>query len=333
MDEGEKSRRWDCDWRAIVVAALVLAAVTVADMMAGPDVTLGPLYLVPVGIVAWWGGAACGAVAGVAAGILWLIAQLHGGMLYHSKTLVCVNAAMRTVFNIALAIGLSAWRGIGLRLERMVVARTAALHDLAANLSAAEDAQRRQLAHDIHDALGQNLSLLRIHLESLAREHALEKPIAAEVQRIDELIRQTRNLTFDLYPAMLDDLGLAAALEGYADEFIRRTGARVTVSQSGPAAKIETPIAHFLFRSVRELMNNAVKHGGAKEIVITLHWQNNLVRLAVDDDGSGFDAAAPRRGLGLAAIRQRLVALDGEMQIESQSEQGARAILRVPLKP
>jgi signal transduction histidine kinase len=138
---------------------------------------------------------------------------------------------------------------------------------------------------------------------------------------------------------MLDDLGFAAALEGYADEFTRRMGSEVTISQDGePPRALDKPVAHYLFRAVRELLANAVNHGHAKQMVIGLHWAPSALRLTVDDDGDGFDsppatkAGPARRGLGLTAIRERLNAMGGTMEMESRAGQGTRVILQLPLQ-
>lgn len=330
-------------WLPLAVGLLLVAAIGLTDHWVGADVPLGSFYIVAVGVAAWWGGAVVGGLVGLVAAAAWATVQLHGTLIwFHSRSVVYANAAMRVIFNVGVAYALSAWRDVGFRLERMVAARTAELQTLAADLSAAEDAQRRQLAHDIHDALGQNLSLLRIHLQSVARDlpanaDGLPSRLSAEVERIDALIQQTRTLTFDLYPPMLDDLGLIPALEGYADEFSRRTDTEVTISQVGDVAghtPPPKPVAHYLFRAARELMGNAVRHGGAKQIVVALHWEGGALRLTVDDDGAGFDpraVAEPRRGLGMAAIRQRLTAMGGMMQVESQAGQGSRVILQLPV--
>jgi signal transduction histidine kinase len=341
LDPAERQDR--PTWSPLAAGLLLVAVIGATDHYIGADVPLGSFYIVAVGMAAWWGGAIVGGIVGVFAALAWAVVPLHATVIwYHSAAVVYANTAMRIIFNVVVAAALSAWRDVGFRLERMVAARTAELQSLAADLSAAEDAQRRQLAHDIHDALGQNLSLLRIHLQSVARDlpanaDGLPSRLSAEVERIDTLIQQTRTLTFDLYPPMLDDLGLVPALEGYADEFSRRTDTEVTISQVGdvgghtPPPK---PVAHYLFRSARELMGNAVRHGGAKQIVVALHWDGGALRLTVDDDGAGFDAkavSAPRRGLGMAAIRQRLTAMGGTMQVESQPGQGSRVILQLPL--
>jgi len=342
------SRQRSIVWAGIITL-LVLALIICADWMVGfiePGFTISSFYLIPVCVAAWWIGPVSGAVVAALGIAARLVIRFHSNQPLSPPGALALysNAASRMLLYAAIAWAISAWRNVGRRLETMVAQRTDALRNLAADLSAAEDAQRRQLAHDLHDALGQNLSLLRIHLESIARDvqgsaNGAAARLSTEVARINSLIQQTRTLVFDLYPPMLDDLGFAAALEGYADEFTRRMGTEVTVSQDGQTPRaLDKPIAHYLFRAVREMLANAVKHGHAKQIVIGLHWAPSSLRLTVDDDGQGFDsppatkAGPARRGLGLAAIRERLNAMGGAMEMESRPGQGTRVILQLPLE-
>jgi two-component system sensor histidine kinase DegS len=237
----------------------------------------------------------------------------------------------------------------------MVEQRTAALREeiaqrekaqielraLAAQLSAAEDAERRKLAYEIHDGLSQMLSLMKINLDAAVLEAPqgtrLQSRLAECARSTDELIRQTRTLTFDLHPAMLDDLGLVPTIQRYAREFKKQADVEVTVTENGLARPLGPPLANYVFRAVKELMNNALKHGHAAEIIVAAHWEPNGLRIVVDDDGSGFDAHAAltpesRRGLGLAGIEERLASLGGRLNIESAPGQGSRIILEIPLR-
>jgi two-component system sensor histidine kinase DegS len=153
---------------------------------------------------------------------------------------------------------------------------------------------------------------------------------------VNELIQRSRTLTFELHPAMLDDLGLAPTLRRYAQEFSRHARIEVTVSEVGPPRKLPTAVASYLFRAIKELLHNAAKHGRANEIVASLHWEPQLLRAVIDDDGAGFDpgsvlAPGGARGLGLAGIRERLIALGGSLRLESGAGQGTRAVLELPL--
>jgi signal transduction histidine kinase len=155
---------------------------------------------------------------------------------------------------------------------------------------------------------------------------------------VNELIHQTRDLTFNLHPAMLDDLGLVPTLKGLSDEFHRRTMAVLVVNDVGDHRALSNPLASYLFRAIKELVNNSVKHGSAHEIIVTVYWLEAGMRIVVDDDGSGFDTAHAlvpnvRRGLGLAGIDERLTSLGGKLRLESEPGQAARIILEIPLAP
>jgi signal transduction histidine kinase len=278
-----------------------------------------------------------------------------GAAVYTNPLLQEWNLLTRLAFFMGSVWLLSTWRSMGKRLAAMVDDRTAALREeiaqrekaqndlrlLASQLSAAEDAERRKLAYDIHDGLSQVLSLMKMNLDAAMLEAPdgtrLQTRLADCAKSTDELIRQARTMTFDLHPAMLDDLGLVATLQRYAREFEKQAGAEVTVTENGLRRPIGAPLANYLFRAIKELLSNAAKHGHAAEIVVGVHWETNGLRIVVDDDGSGFDARsalAPesRRGLGLAGIEERLASLGGRFDIESASGQGSRIILEIPLR-
>jgi signal transduction histidine kinase len=346
-------------WQVMVIGVVLLALIAYTDWVARPELSLGPFHLIPVAMVAWWAGRNSGLFMAALTCIVWSGAMLKGNPREHKAILLGWGAISRGTFCAFTAVILSSWHDAGRMLGEMVASRTAALEEevrdrklaqaalqvLAAELAAAEDAHRRQLAHDLHDSLGQNLSLLKLNLESLRRDAPsngsadallLRQRLEDEIGTVAGLIQQARTLIFDLYPAILDDLGLVPTLEWYGEEFHRRTGIEVSVSQQGTGRALPTAMAHYLFRAIKELLGNAGKHGAAKEIVITLHWREEDVRVVVDDDGRGFDAAgalAPgkRSGLGLAGIRERVTALGGSLQLESRPTEGARVILQVPL--
>ncbi len=192
----------------------------------------------------------------------------------------------------------------------------ASLRSLAAQLSAAEDAERRRVAHDIHDAVSQMLGVVKLNLQTAVAETPdgcrPNERVADVIGVVDDLIRQTRDLTFDLHPAMLDDFGLVPTLAEFAGQFGRRTSTDVTVTEVGGRPDPPPPpaVASYLFRATKEVISNAVRHGRAREMVVTVHWPAGgagprPVRVVVDDDGGGFDPASavapharPRAGPG-----------------------------------
>jgi signal transduction histidine kinase len=354
----------------LATAAGVALLVFVAwfDWVTGVNLHVGMLYLVPVAVGAWYGGRWPGYFLSVVAVALWqqfsepetdfagkisiISWGAHAQLAYHPYVLW--NVSVHLIYNPLVVEVVLYLKNTERRLERTVESRTAelrlqiaereraeaALHKLAKQLSEAEDVERRRIAYDIHDYLSQMLSVLKLNLQTAITESPVgsrqHERLADTISVVDNLIRQTRELMFDLHPAMLDDLGLVPTLQGFADEFHRRTMADVTVSESGDRKQISTPLASYLFRAIKELVNNSVKHGNAAEVIVAVHWIDGYLRVVVDDDGSGFDPKAKlaphiRRGLGLASIGERMASLGGKLHLDSQPGQGARAILETPL--
>jgi signal transduction histidine kinase len=353
---------------AAAVGIALLLFVGWFDWVTGVNLHVGMLYLVPVAIGAWYGGRWPGYFLVAIAIVLWqhfsepasdydgkvsiISWGAHTYLEYHPYVLW--NVSVHLIYNPMVVEVVLYLKNTERRLERTVESRTAelrqqiaereraeaSLHKLATQLSEAEDVERRRIAYDIHDYLSQMLGVLKLNLETAIIESPIDsrqhERLADTISVVDNLIRQTRELMFDLHPAMLDDLGLVPTLQGFADEFHRRTMADVTVSETGDRKPISTPLASYLFRAIKELVNNSVKHGNAAEVIVAVHWIDGCVRVVVDDDGCGFDPTAKlaphvRRGLGLASIGERMASLGGKLHLDSQPGQGARAILETPL--
>ena len=337
----------------VVLASMIsLAILCWADIATGPNVHLGLLYIVPILIATWFGGRWPGYVLLVAANTAWFFCGRPSTDIGIAVNVT--NMSIRVAFHLMVIELLGKIRDFGRDLERSVLERTAqlrsevverqraevALRKLAGQLSAAEDVERRRIAYDIHDALSQMLGLAKMNLETVVAETPTDSRqfdrLADVVKVMNDLIRQTRAMTFDLHPSMLDHFGLVPTLERFAEDFRERTMADVSITESGNRLKLPSTLASYMFRAVKEVANNAIKHGNAKEIIIAIHWEENQIRCVIDDDGSGFDpqkALAPqiRRGLGLAGMDERLSSLGGSLRVESQPGNGARVILEVPI--
>jgi signal transduction histidine kinase len=336
----------------VCLALSLVLLVGYFDWLTGPEISFTLFYLAPIALVTWIAGQGVGIWITAACILTRYVADVRGAIPYRSLFTLVWNETLGAGFFLIVMLLVEALRRARLQLESKVAERTralmgeiadrtraqAALRTLAAQLSAAEEAERRRLAKDMHDSLGQHLSLLKLALERLAQqqpeETATHQTLAGSLQEVDTIIQQTRSLMFDLYPPMLDDLGLVAALRWYGERL--REQAPVSVAEHGRPQPLATPLASYLFRAVKELLGNAVRHGRAREIVVGVHWQGASLKIVVDDDGSGFDPAralAPNlRGLGLAGIQERMRSLNGRLDIESEIGKGARIVLEVPLR-
>jgi signal transduction histidine kinase len=323
----------------LVIGFVLLGIVGSLDWLTGPKLDFALFYLIPVCFVTWHTGKRFGYVASVVSAAVWLCVDRLTGAESSDPLLVQWNLAMRLTFFSGSVLLLSGRRNVERSLSKMVEQRTSALRNLAAQLSAAEDAERRKLAYDMHDALSQALSLIKMNLDSaqlVADDPAArERRLASCGTMIDEVIKQTRTLMFDLHPAMLDDLGLVPTFQWYAADFEQRTRTELVVSEHGTRRPLPVATANYLFLAVKELLGNAVRHGYAAEIIVAVHWEQSSVRVVVDDDGRGFDVGAvrapdARRGLGLAGLDERVSSMGGSLVVESKPGQGTRVIIEVP---
>ena len=211
------------------------------------------------------------------------------------------------------------------------------LHGLTRRLVRVEEAERRRIAGELHDRVGQSLSALNINLDIVLKDTALatavKKRLEDSLHLVDGTLQSIENVMAELRPPLLDEYGLAAALGWHAEEFSRRTGIPVSLTDGAPEAKtLRVEAALALFRIAQEALNNIMKHARARSVRIELSTQDDHVMLAVQDDGQGFDASRARAGrLGMATMRERAAAAGGELTLESAEGQGTCLRARVPL--
>jgi signal transduction histidine kinase len=341
------------------LGVMVLVLVGVVDWMAGPLVSLLLFYFIPVCVITWYGGLRWGIVAACAATALWAPAvyelSKEPPLLSRGALPVYWNLAVRVASLSILAVLVHACKRLTERVEVLVAERTAALESeltaqkkaeqeirlLAAQLATAEGQERQRVAQDLHDTLGQDLSALKLSLQSLTGEGESAEDqrarLAAALEILNGMIQKTRNMTFELHPPMLDDLGLAPTLQRFAQRFGAQTGVQVAIAESGERGNMTSAHNALLFRAIKELILNAARHGQAREVIVGLHWEKQTVRIVVDDDGRGFAPGAPgegHAGLGLAWIRERVESLGGSMVAESAPDgSGARIILTLDMQP
>jgi len=215
------------------------------------------------------------------------------------------------------------------------------LRSLASRLSLAEEQARRQIATGLHENIGQTLSVIKLKLGTLQRLGEA-RSIAAELAELGELLdltlEDTRNLTFELSPPILYDIGLEASVKWAAARFQQRHGIVCRVEDDDEPKPLDEDLRGVLFRSVLEALNNIMKHAHAHLVTISLRRDARTIRIAVVDDGVGFDPAvlADRQGehggFGLFSIRERLELMEGHLAVVSAPGQGVRFEMVAPLK-
>jgi len=222
----------------------------------------------------------------------------------------------------------------------VATARSVASERQRQRLAAAEG-ERRRWARELHDETLQSLSALRIGLSTAGRSDRLDtvkQAVGQAVEQLEEAIANLRGLITDLRPAVLDELGVQAAVESLAER-TGRQGIAVDVSielaphEHGIEAKRPAPeLETGLYRIVQEALTNASKHGNATRAVVEIHEEHGVVHLSVRDDGSGFDPHAHSDGFGLLGMRERVALLDGELLVDSTPGLGTVISARIPVR-
>jgi signal transduction histidine kinase len=201
------------------------------------------------------------------------------------------------------------------------------LRELALELTSAEEVQRRELALQLHDGIGQELTAVNLLLQALRKRMGLPDAVLNQtIGILQETMRKTQDLTFDMSPTVLYELGLGPALSELARRYSLPDGPSIEVDIADPESTRPIAASVLLFRIARELLFNALKHAQAKRIILRLVCRHNMTRLIVADDGLGMAADTELRirerqhdGFGLFSIRQRIEPLGGHMEITTAS--------------
>jgi PAS domain S-box-containing protein len=218
--------------------------------------------------------------------------------------------------------------------EEQLLAYQEQLQSLASELSLSEERERRRIATNLHDRIGQSLAFARLTLASLSQDG----PIKEVRELIEQAIVDTRSLTFELSPPVLYELGLAAGLEWLARKIQQDHGIQTRFHDDGQPKPLDEKFRVVLFQAVRELLVNVVKHARATHARVLLRREADALRIIIEDDGVGFDVshltAKPDaiRTFGLFNIRERVEYLGGRMKIRSEPGSGTRVTLMAPLK-
>jgi signal transduction histidine kinase len=229
-------------------------------------------------------------------------------------------------------------RDNAIELEKLVDRRTDELRRLSVRLMTTQDQERRRIARDLHDGLGQELAVAKMVLDKML----LQKPVPPQEQTwaqassiVDRAIQQVRTMSHLLHPPLLDEVGLLSALAWYVEGLTKRSGIETFLDVQPPdfprlVPEVETAI----FRIVQEALTNVFRHSGAHKVWITLNQKDGLIIVAVLDDGKGIDKrVADLRpesvGVGIGGMKQRAKEFGGELRL-TNADPGTLLELRIP---
>jgi len=230
------------------------------------------------------------------------------------------------------------------RAEKKLLEYQEQLKSLASQLFLTAENERRHLATGIHDHLGQQLAIIKLRLQSLmetVRDLEILRALKQTCSEVDQAIEDSHSLTFELSNPVLYELGLEAAIEQWLTEEIgEKHGIKCSFISDIGTTELNQEISIVLFQAVRELLINVVKHAKASTVEVIARKKGEVVEIAVNDNGIGFgkfDKAlnisdSKKGGFGLFSIKERIGYLGGSLNIESDSQNGTRATISMPLK-
>jgi PAS domain S-box-containing protein len=213
------------------------------------------------------------------------------------------------------------------------------LRELAQAANSVREQEKSRIARELHDELAQALTALKMDVNWIAEragrvgDETLEEKLAAMQSMLDDTVAATRRISADLRPLMLDDLGLAPAVEWLVQGFTERSGIRCELTIDEGELELGEPYASAVFRILQESLTNIAKHAQASRVDMTVRRAGGAIALSVSDDGRGFSPQDPRKpnSFGLMGLRERAYALGGDVRIESTPGEGTRIEVSIPL--
>jgi signal transduction histidine kinase len=214
------------------------------------------------------------------------------------------------------------------------------LQDLSAKLVTAQEQERRHIARELHDEIGQALTAIKVELAYAQRSidggAGPTNVLQAARTITDSALHQVRDLSYLLHSAALDEFGLVAAVESYLKTFGKRHALVTELTHERMEGRLAPEIEAAAYRIIQEALTNVAKHAKATECRVRLIRLPEALRVIIEDNGSGFTPgahrSADRRGLGLISIRERASHLQGTVQIDSAPGRGTRVIVELPVR-
>jgi signal transduction histidine kinase len=211
------------------------------------------------------------------------------------------------------------------------------LRDFATRLEAVREEERTRVAREIHDELGQALTVLKMDLSWLQSKSPgvaeTRKRLGECIKKIDETIDCVRRISSELRPSILDNLGLVAAIDWQVSEFRKRTGIRVRFKTNVETCDVSMSVSVALFRVVQEALTNVMRHANATRVDVTLKLHGEKLQISIADNGVGMkqNRETELRSLGIVGMKERISRIGGEFNLLSEPEKGTWLDIAVPV--
>jgi signal transduction histidine kinase len=230
------------------------------------------------------------------------------------------------------------------KLHREVQQKEQIRGELLGEIFSIQEEERKRIARELHDETSQVLASLNASLEAassiLPVNTEKSKDMLRKAQSLAvNILEEIHKLIYELRPSLLDDMGLVAAIGWLSDNHLVASGIKVNFGTSGRVKRLAPRLETALFRTVQEAVYNIARHANATNVSIDLQFKRKAIRIAIKDDGGGFDVGAAissknrPRGLGLVGMKERIELLNGVMEIKSHTGRGTEIDIEIPLKP
>jgi signal transduction histidine kinase len=225
-----------------------------------------------------------------------------------------------------------------IRSNRRLFAELASLseqrHELAQKLIATRESTLSHVARELHDEFGQILTAIGSMLGRAKRQLPDASPLATDLREIGEIaqtaLNKVRGLSQMLHPSILEEAGLESTIDWYLSTVERQFGLAVSYRREGPPLELDQTTSIQVYRVLQEALNNVARHSGTDRAWVRLRLDDGLMEMDVEDHGKGLDSGAPRRGLGIVAMRERAEMLGGTIEFLRPPEGGTLVRLKIP---
>jgi len=324
-------------WLVLIEALILVGSIGWIDYVTGWEWSFFIFYALPIAIVVRKAGRPLGFAFAVLCAVTWCVAQKDNNP-YVTGSGFALAGASRLFYFCILVIAVAAVQDRR-ELDRARIKSLERAQELERQILRTSEREQQRIGRDLHDSLGPHLAAIGYAASFLMDElrgHDLPEAAAAERIRkmVSEAISLTRALARGIAPVQMDGPGLSMALEDLASTTSRLTGMSVSFSETGNTEVNDPECGIQIYRIAQEAVNNAAKHGGARNVGIVLSKSGGSLRLVVADDGKGMPPfQSGTRGMGLHSMRHRARSLGGELKIDSNPTEGTTVSCQIPLRP